>query len=269
MGVEAARRALANGDAAGLGLLRHHRARLPRQDQRDARSTPRSTSATRASPSTWRARRAARSARCAPPRRRGGLAVLSDVRTGRPGSADERDGGDGAAAFLLRRRRRRDRRGRRRGLGDRRVPRPLARARRAGQRPVGGALRPGGLPAADRATPARARSPRPASSSADHVDRLLAARARRRGRGQGASPARVAEAPPPIGYAGAADPGVRLAAVLDRAEPGETILLRRRRRRLRRDRAARRPTRSRAAAPPTPVADQVDARPRRAATPPT
>ncbi|CAM3609227.1 OB-fold domain-containing protein [Smaragdicoccus niigatensis] len=31
----------------------------------------------------------------------GGLAVLSDLRTGRPGSADERSGGDGAAAFLF------------------------------------------------------------------------------------------------------------------------------------------------------------------------
>ncbi len=30
-----------------------------------------------------------------------GLAVLADIRTGRPGSADERDGGDGAAAFLF------------------------------------------------------------------------------------------------------------------------------------------------------------------------
>src|SRR5262249_46234735 len=29
------------------------------------------------------------------------LAVLSDVRTGLPGGADERDGGDGAAAFLF------------------------------------------------------------------------------------------------------------------------------------------------------------------------
>lgn len=31
----------------------------------------------------------------------GGLAVMSDVRTGRPGSADERSGGDGAAAFVF------------------------------------------------------------------------------------------------------------------------------------------------------------------------
>lgn len=31
----------------------------------------------------------------------GGLAVLSDLRTGRPGSADESKGGDGAAAFLF------------------------------------------------------------------------------------------------------------------------------------------------------------------------
>src|SRR6266851_4930884 len=29
------------------------------------------------------------------------MAVLSDIRTGLPGSADERDGGDGAAAFLF------------------------------------------------------------------------------------------------------------------------------------------------------------------------
>ena len=29
------------------------------------------------------------------------LAVLSDLRTGLPGGADERDGGDGAAAFLF------------------------------------------------------------------------------------------------------------------------------------------------------------------------
>ena len=59
----------------------------------------------------------------------GGLAVLSDVRTGRPGSADERDGGDGAAAFLFGEARS-DRRGRGRGIGHSRVPRPLARARR-------------------------------------------------------------------------------------------------------------------------------------------
>src|SRR6266567_5698279 len=30
-----------------------------------------------------------------------GLAVLSDIRVGRPGSADEREGGDGAAAFVF------------------------------------------------------------------------------------------------------------------------------------------------------------------------
>src|SRR6202011_5172515 len=29
------------------------------------------------------------------------LAVLSDIRTGLPGGADERDGGDGAAAFVF------------------------------------------------------------------------------------------------------------------------------------------------------------------------
>jgi uncharacterized OB-fold protein len=35
----------------------------------------------------------------------------------------------------------------------------------------------------------------------------------------------VPEEVPEIGYSGTADPGVRLAAVLDRAQPGETILL--------------------------------------------
>ena len=58
----------------------------------------------------------------------GGLAVLSDVRTGRPGSADEAGGGDGAVTLAfgddgV------DRRGRRRGVGHRGVHRPLAGAR--------------------------------------------------------------------------------------------------------------------------------------------
>ena len=38
-------------------------------------------------------------------------------------------------------------------------------------------------------------------------------------------PGRLPEESPPIGYAGAADVGIRLAAVLDRAGPGESILV--------------------------------------------
>ena len=33
---------------------------------------------------------------------RGGLAVMSDIRTGLPGGADESNGGDAAVALLLR-----------------------------------------------------------------------------------------------------------------------------------------------------------------------
>ena len=49
---------------------------------------------------------------------------------------------------------------------------------------------------------------------------------------------RIPEEAPAIGYAGTADPGLRLAAVLDRAEPGQTILLVVAVRRRRRHRAA-------------------------------
>ena len=70
----------------------------------------------------------------------GGLAVLADVRTGRPGSADEAGGGD-AAVTLAFGERRRHRRGRRRRVGQRRVHRSLAGARRGVLPAVGGALR--------------------------------------------------------------------------------------------------------------------------------
>ena len=90
-------------------------------------------------------------ARCAGRRRAGGgrttLAVLSDLRTGLAGSAEERDSGDGAAAFvcapegavaeLVGP-----------GCRQRRVPRPLAGAGRGGLPRVGGALRRGALRAA-------------------------------------------------------------------------------------------------------------------------
>ena len=93
-------------------------------------------------------RRAARRARRAAGRR---WPCSSDIRTGLPGGGDERDGGDARGGLPLRRddadapvlaepiaRR----------LGHRRVPRPLAGARRAGLAAVGGALRRARLRAA-------------------------------------------------------------------------------------------------------------------------
>ena len=152
----------------------------------------------------------------------GGLAVLSDIRTGRPGSADEREGGDAAAAFVF-------------GDGepiaelvahasvtaeflDRwRLPGEYAShlweerfgleaylplMREAGQR----ALAAAGLEAADHVI-----------ISSAHT-RAAAAAAK-------LFPGRSESQPPATGYAGAADPGIKLASVLDRAEPGATILL--------------------------------------------
>ena len=83
------------------------------------------------------------------------MAVLADIRTGLPGSADERDGGDGAAAFVFgwRGRRRgpagagRDHRA---GLRHRRVPGPVAGARRGRLAGVGGTVRRAGVRPAGR-----------------------------------------------------------------------------------------------------------------------
>ncbi len=148
-----------------------------------------------------------------------GLAVLSDVRVGLPGSADERDGADGAAAFLF-------------GsaedaalvsLGhgsatgeflDRwRLPQELTSRQweeRFGQdcyepliaRAVADALAEAGLESTDIVVVSSAHT------------RVAAATAARHG---------VTDALP-IGNAGAADLGLRLADALDRATPGQTIL---------------------------------------------
>jgi hydroxymethylglutaryl-CoA synthase len=153
----------------------------------------------------------------------GGLAILSDIRTGRPGSADEREGGDAAAAFLF---------------GDResaiaevvseasataefldrwRAPGELA-SRQWEERfgieqylplvrdAAGRALAAAGLDAADHVVVSS-----PHSRAAATAAKVLGTGA------NGAAPA--------IGYSGAADVGVKLAAVLDAAGPGETILV--------------------------------------------
>jgi hydroxymethylglutaryl-CoA synthase len=162
------------------------------------------------------------------------MAVLSDIRTGLPGGADERDGGDGAAAFIFG------------GSGgddglpvlaeligqgsstaeflDRwRTPgAPASRVweERFGEQVYGplaeaamaDALKQAGLTAGQvdhlivAGLPARAvaRTVRAAGVPAEAVTDSLAAR---------------------IGNAGTAQPGILLADVLDRAGPGETVLL--------------------------------------------
>jgi hydroxymethylglutaryl-CoA synthase len=150
----------------------------------------------------------------------GGLAVMSDVVTGLPGSADESGGADGAAAFLF-------------GPAEEAAVEILAGAsasaefldrwRLPGERAshvweerfglemymplvqdvVGRALAAAGIDEADRVV-----------VSSPHT-RTAATTAKQLGAGGGLA----------LGYAGAADLGLRLAAVLDEAEPGQTILL--------------------------------------------
>jgi 3-hydroxy-3-methylglutaryl CoA synthase/uncharacterized OB-fold protein len=152
-----------------------------------------------------------------------GLAVLSDLRTGRPGSADERDSRDAAAAFLFG------------PVGDAiaevvaetscsaefldrwRAPGEISSRQweeRFGQEiylpliedAVASALSVAGVESPDHVV-----------ISSPHA--RVAAQAAKR------YPAAVASDPAVPGYSGAADPGVGLAAVLDRAGPDETILL--------------------------------------------
>jgi hydroxymethylglutaryl-CoA synthase len=149
----------------------------------------------------------------------GGLAVLADLRVGLPGSADEREGADGAAAFLF-------------GPAADAVAVPIGHASTSAEfldrwrapgaatgksweerfgvemyeplihTAVANALTDAGL------------------SSVDHVvvsgphTRAVAGAVARRG----------AKDVLPVGHAGAADLGLRLADVLDRAEPNQTIL---------------------------------------------
>lgn len=153
----------------------------------------------------------------------GGLAVFADVRTGRPGSGDERGGGDGAAALLF---------------GDSSLAiadimaecslsaEILDRWRAPGEAAAGqweerfgleaylplikraaaGALATAGLERADHVVVV---SPNPGVIK--QAPRIIA----------GA----VSAAGSPIGHAGAADLGLGVAAALDLAAPGETILL--------------------------------------------
>jgi 3-hydroxy-3-methylglutaryl CoA synthase len=154
-----------------------------------------------------------------------GLAVLADIRTGRPGSGDETGGGDGAAAFLF-------------GTGDGVIARSLAeesataefldRWRLPGEAssqvweerfgvemylPLIRDVAARALAAAGVETP-------------DHV--IVSsphARTARTASGAFAPETVAGGATEAIGYTGAADAGLALVEVLERAAPGETILV--------------------------------------------
>ncbi|MTD44652.1 hydroxymethylglutaryl-CoA synthase [Conexibacter sp. W3-3-2] len=154
----------------------------------------------------------------------GGVAVLSDLRTGLPGSADELGGGDAAAAFAF-------------GPADEACVETLAEVSLTAE-----FLDRWRLPGAATSTQweerfgletyvplirdAAARAlERGGVGEPDHLvvscPHLKAAATATKALGGG----RVPEELTGVGYAGAADAGLRLAAVLDRAAPGETILL--------------------------------------------
>ncbi|MFI7669618.1 OB-fold domain-containing protein [Nocardia sp. NPDC049526] len=151
----------------------------------------------------------------------GGLAVLADMRIGRPGSADERGGGDGAAAFVF---------------GTDPIAEIIARSalttefldrwrdpqvatgeqweERFGieqylplvRRAAADALADAGIDEADHVVLVS-----PNLTLAKRAAKVVAGKLSTRNS--------------PIGHAGTADVGLALAAALDQAEPGETVLV--------------------------------------------
>jgi 3-hydroxy-3-methylglutaryl CoA synthase/uncharacterized OB-fold protein len=171
----------------------------------------------------------------------GGLAVLSDIRTGRPGSADERDGGDGAAAFLMGA-----------GSGDDDWQQP--EGWRGTRPPTAPIAEPIGQAAATSEFLDRWRAPGESASSQweerfglesylplitdaasralgraglEQADRVIVSSPHARAAAAAVKqfPGRLETVFPAIGYAGAADIGLKLCAALDQAAPEETILL--------------------------------------------
>lgn len=149
----------------------------------------------------------------------GGLAVLSDVRVGLPGSADERDGADGAAAFLF-------------GPAENAALVPIGRGSATGE-----FLDRWRLPYEPTARQweerfgqdcyepliARAVADALAAAGIERADHVVVSSTH--ARAAAATSARLGASDPlPVGNAGAADLGLRLADVLDRATPGQTIL---------------------------------------------
>jgi 3-hydroxy-3-methylglutaryl CoA synthase len=157
----------------------------------------------------------------------GGVAVLADIRTGKPGSADERDGGDGGAALLF---------------AENASPAApaiaeiaahasataefLDRWRTPGEFASSGWEERFGLESympliTDAATRALAQA------GVEQPDRVLISspHSRAAAAAAGTFTGRLQTALPAIGYAGAADLGIKVAATLDQAGGGETILL--------------------------------------------
>jgi 3-hydroxy-3-methylglutaryl CoA synthase/uncharacterized OB-fold protein len=156
----------------------------------------------------------------------GGIAVLADVRTGQPGSADERGGGDAAAAFVF---------GGSEPAGDA-IAHVIGRASRTaevldrwrgpeqafaqvweerfGYEQYAPLIKSaGGAALADAGI-----------EKADHVV-LVSPNSAVPKRGKSLVTGTVSTTFSPAGHAGVADAGVALAAVLDVAEPGQTILV--------------------------------------------
>jgi hydroxymethylglutaryl-CoA synthase len=155
------------------------------------------------------------------------LAVLSDIRTGLPGGADERDGGDGAAAFLF-------------GSGDGVLAEPVATASVTGE-----FLDRWRLPGDDHsqvweerfgehmyaplAEQAFASALKAADVTVSEVDRLVvtgqsARAARTVARQSGVAPEALADdLSSVVGNTGAAHPGLLLAALLDQASAGQLL----------------------------------------------
>jgi 3-hydroxy-3-methylglutaryl CoA synthase/uncharacterized OB-fold protein len=154
-----------------------------------------------------------------------GLAVLADIRTGRPSSADERDGGDAAAAFTF-------------GRGDDVIAEIVGTATATGefldrwrlpQEQVSRLWEERFGAAAYAPLAAAAIRDALAAAGVDRTDHVVvsspharAAAATRDGlHGDQAS----AELDGLVGCAGTAQVGLALADVLDRARPGETVLV--------------------------------------------
>jgi hydroxymethylglutaryl-CoA synthase len=150
----------------------------------------------------------------------GGLAVMADVVTGLPGSGDERDGADGAAAFVF-------------GPVEEaavemvssasataefldRWRLPDERASHRWEERFGLEMY---MPLIEEAT-ARAL----ADAGLERTDHVVVSSPHARAAAAARRRLGAAAGPEGLGYAGAADIGLRFAATLDQAQPGETIL---------------------------------------------
>ena len=153
----------------------------------------------------------------------GGLAVLADVRTGLPGSADERGGGDGAAAFLF-------------GDGGDPIAHVIGAASRTVE--VLDRWRPPGRDhadvweerfGADTYLPLirQVAADGLAAAGLDAADHVVLTSPNNAVSKSAASLIKgtVSTNGAPIGHSGAADAGLALAAVLDTAGPDQTILV--------------------------------------------